>query len=61
MISSWNKFCFQGGILVSSFTLPGTTNVLVLCPAAWAMGNLGRAGYGYMELTLGGASSGLLG
>ncbi|KAJ7024068.1 glycoside hydrolase family 16 protein [Mycena alexandri] len=46
MISSWNKFCFTGGILVSSVTLPGTTNVLGLWPAVWAMGNLGRAGYG---------------
>ncbi|KAJ7473211.1 glycoside hydrolase family 16 protein [Mycena latifolia] len=46
MISSWNKFCFTGGILVSSVTLPGTTNVLGLWPAVWSMGNLGRAGYG---------------
>ncbi|KAJ7923654.1 glycoside hydrolase family 16 protein [Mycena leptocephala] len=46
MISSWNKFCFTGGILVSSVTLPGTSNVLGLWPAVWAMGNLGRAGYG---------------
>ncbi|KAJ7114369.1 beta-glucan synthesis-associated [Mycena epipterygia] len=46
MISSWNKFCFTGGILLSSVTLPGTTNVLGLWPAVWAMGNLGRAGYG---------------
>ncbi|KAJ7611989.1 beta-glucan synthesis-associated protein-domain-containing protein [Mycena polygramma] len=46
MLSSWNKFCFTGGILLSSVTLPGTTNVLGLWPAVWAMGNLGRAGYG---------------
>ncbi|KAJ7932167.1 beta-glucan synthesis-associated protein [Mycena leptocephala] len=46
MISSWNKFCFMGGILTASVTLPGTTNVLGLWPAVWAMGNLGRAGYG---------------
>ncbi|KAJ7271298.1 glycoside hydrolase family 16 protein [Mycena haematopus] len=46
MISSWNKFCFTGGILLSSVTLPGTSNVLGLWPAVWAMGNLGRAGYG---------------
>ncbi|KAJ7503563.1 glycoside hydrolase family 16 protein [Mycena galericulata] len=46
MISFWNQFCFMGGILVSSVTLPGTTNVLGLWPAVWAMGNLGRAGYG---------------
>ncbi|KAJ7611987.1 beta-glucan synthesis-associated protein-domain-containing protein [Mycena polygramma] len=42
MLSSWNKFCFTGGILLSSVTLPGTTNVLGLWPAVWAMG----AGYG---------------
>ncbi|KAJ7207426.1 beta-glucan synthesis-associated protein KRE6 [Mycena pura] len=46
MLSTWNKFCFTGGILVSSITLPGATNVLGLWPAVWAMGNLGRAGYG---------------
>ncbi|KAJ7312591.1 glycoside hydrolase family 16 protein [Mycena albidolilacea] len=46
MISSWNKFCFTGGILASSVTLPGANNVLGLWPAVWAMGNLGRAGYG---------------
>ncbi|KAJ7155157.1 glycoside hydrolase family 16 protein [Mycena filopes] len=46
MISTWNKFCFTGGILVSSVTLPGANNVLGLWPAVWAMGNLGRAGYG---------------
>jgi hypothetical protein len=41
-----NKFCFTGGILLNSVTLPGTTNVLWLSPAVWAMGNLGHAGYG---------------
>ncbi|KAJ7874471.1 glycoside hydrolase family 16 protein [Mycena olivaceomarginata] len=41
-----NKFCFTGGILLNSVTLPGTTNVLGLSPAVWAMGNLGHAGYG---------------
>ncbi|KAJ7894136.1 glycoside hydrolase family 16 protein [Mycena leptocephala] len=46
MISSWNKFCFTGGILTASVTLSGTTNVLGLWPAVWAMGNLGHAGYG---------------
>ncbi|KAJ7753458.1 glycoside hydrolase family 16 protein [Mycena metata] len=46
MVSSWNKLCFTGGILVSSVTLPGTTNIFGLWPAVWAMGNLGRAGYG---------------
>ncbi|THH13369.1 hypothetical protein EW146_g6838 [Bondarzewia mesenterica] len=46
MMSTWNKFCFTGGLLETSVTLPGTTNVLGLWPAVWAMGNLGRAGYG---------------
>jgi hypothetical protein len=46
MLSSWKKFCFMGGILLNSVTLPGTINVLGLSPAVWAMGNLGHAGYG---------------
>ncbi|TFK37538.1 beta-glucan synthesis-associated protein KRE6 [Crucibulum laeve] len=46
MIQSWNKFCFTGGILEASVTLPGSTQVSGLWPAVWAMGNLGRAGFG---------------
>uniref|UniRef100_A0A0W0FM02 GH16 domain-containing protein n=1 Tax=Moniliophthora roreri TaxID=221103 RepID=A0A0W0FM02_MONRR len=46
MMSTWNKFCFTGGLIVSSVTLPGTHNVLGLWPAIWTMGNLGRAGFG---------------
>ncbi|KAJ7071182.1 beta-glucan synthesis-associated [Mycena amicta] len=46
MISSWNKFCFTGGVIVAAVNLPGTTNVHGLWPAVWTMGNLGRAGYG---------------
>ena len=46
MMSSWNKFCFTGGIVVASIVLPGSTNILGLWPAIWAMGNLGRVGYG---------------
>lgn len=46
MIQSWNKFCFTGGILEASVTLPGSTAVSGLWPAIWAMGNLGRAGFG---------------
>ncbi|QRV76398.1 glycoside hydrolase family 16 protein [Ceratobasidium sp. AG-Ba] len=42
MIASWNKFCFTG----ANVSLPGTSNVYGLWPAVWAMGNLGRAGYG---------------
>lgn len=46
MMSTWNKFCFTGGILVSSVVLPGRSDVYGLWPAVWTMGNLGRAGYG---------------
>ncbi|KAF9451019.1 glycoside hydrolase family 16 protein [Macrolepiota fuliginosa MF-IS2] len=42
----WNKFCFTGGLLEASVTLPGSTKVSGLWPAVWAMGNLGRAGFG---------------
>lgn len=41
-----NKFCFTGGYIEASVTLPGQNNVLGLWPAVWTMGNLGRAGYG---------------
>ncbi|KAG9044314.1 hypothetical protein FS837_008365 [Tulasnella sp. UAMH 9824] len=46
LISSWNKFCFTGGILEVNAVLPGASDVEGLWPAVWAMGNLGRAGYG---------------
>ncbi|KAJ7678230.1 glycoside hydrolase family 16 protein [Mycena polygramma] len=46
LVTSWNKFCFTGGLLVTSATLPGPTNIHGLWPAFWTMGNLGRAGYG---------------
>ncbi|KAF7320123.1 Glycoside hydrolase family 16 protein [Mycena kentingensis (nom. inval.)] len=46
MMSTWNKFCFTGGLIVSSVSLPGTNNVHGLWPAIWTMGNLGRAGFG---------------
>jgi beta-glucanase (GH16 family) len=46
LISSWNKFCFTGGMVLASVTLPGLNNVAGLWPALWTMGNLGRAGYG---------------
>ncbi|EAL19980.1 hypothetical protein CNBF3070 [Cryptococcus deneoformans B-3501A] len=42
MMSSWNRFCFTG----VSVSLPGTNDIPGLWPAVWAMGNLGRAGYG---------------
>jgi len=46
LVSSWNKFCFTGGILLASVSLPGNSEVPGLWPALWSMGNLGRAGYG---------------
>ncbi|KAG0141298.1 hypothetical protein CROQUDRAFT_51909 [Cronartium quercuum f. sp. fusiforme G11] len=46
MIQSWNKFCFTGGIIEASISLPGDPTVAGLWPAFWTMGNLGRAGYG---------------
>ncbi|KAI0756878.1 glycoside hydrolase family 16 protein [Daedaleopsis nitida] len=46
MMSTWNKFCFTGGLVLASVVLPGTNNILGLWPAIWTMGNLGRAGYG---------------
>lgn len=46
MMSTWNKFCFTGGLVLASVTLPGSPNVSGLWPAVWSMGNLGRAGYG---------------
>ena len=46
MLQSWNKFCFTGGLVEASVMLPGYNNVRGLWPAIWAMGNLGRAGYG---------------
>ncbi|KAJ7363795.1 glycoside hydrolase family 16 protein [Mycena albidolilacea] len=46
LVTTWNKFCFTGGLVVTNATLPGTTNIHGLWPAFWTMGNLGRAGYG---------------
>jgi hypothetical protein len=46
MIQSWNKFCFTGGYIEVSVSLPGVTDIVGLWPAVWTMGNLGRAGYG---------------
>ena len=45
-MSTWNKFCFTGGLVETAVSLPGLSNVAGLWPAVWAMGNLGRAGYG---------------
>lgn len=46
MVSSWNKFCFTGGYIEASVSLPGVNNIVGLWPAIWTLGNLGRAGYG---------------
>lgn len=42
-MSTWNKFCFTGGLLQASVSLPGANNIAGLWPAVWAMGNLGRS------------------
>jgi beta-glucanase (GH16 family) len=41
LVSTWNKFCFTGGLVEASVVLPGASNVMGLWPAIWAMGNLG--------------------
>jgi beta-glucanase (GH16 family) len=41
MMTTWNKFCFTGGLIETSVTLPGENNVAGLWPAIWTMGNLG--------------------
>ncbi|GJE87636.1 glycoside hydrolase family 16 protein [Phanerochaete sordida] len=46
MMTTWNKFCFTGGLIETSVVLPGANNIVGLWPAIWTMGNLGRAGYG---------------
>lgn len=42
MMSTWNKFCFTGGLIETAVTLPGMNNIAGLWPAIWTMGNLGR-------------------
>ena len=46
MMTTWNKFCFTGGLFEANVSLPGSPNIFGLWPALWSMGNLGRAGYG---------------
>jgi beta-glucanase (GH16 family) len=46
MITTWNKMCFTTGYIEVSVSMPGTPTAPGLWPAAWTMGNLGRAGYG---------------
>ncbi|KAJ7059424.1 beta-glucan synthesis-associated protein-domain-containing protein [Mycena amicta] len=37
MMSTWNKFCFTGGLILANVMLPGTTNVFGLWPALWTI------------------------
>ncbi|EJF56666.1 glycoside hydrolase family 16 protein [Dichomitus squalens LYAD-421 SS1] len=46
MLQSWNKLCFTTGYIEVSVSMPGSPQAPGLWPAAWTMGNLGRAGYG---------------
>ncbi|KAI0630856.1 beta-glucan synthesis-associated [Trametes polyzona] len=46
MMSTWNKFCFTGGMVLASVVLPGINNIVGLWPAIWTLGNLGRVGHG---------------
>ncbi|KAG8933412.1 hypothetical protein FRC01_009408 [Tulasnella sp. 417] len=46
MMSTWNKFCFTGGLIMINASMPGSSATGGLWPAVWTMGNLGRAGYG---------------
>lgn len=45
MVQSWNKFCFTGGIVEVDLIFPGDPTIGGLWPAAWMLGNLGRATY----------------
>jgi beta-glucanase (GH16 family) len=53
LLSTWNKLCFTGGMLVASVSLPGSNSVPGFWPALWTMGNLGlyhSAFYGWFCL-----------
>lgn len=43
LMSTWNKFCFTGGLVEASVSLPGPNNIAGLWPAVWTMGNLGTS------------------
>ncbi|KAJ7630781.1 beta-glucan synthesis-associated protein [Roridomyces roridus] len=45
LMSSWNKLCFTGGLVVAAVSLPGNNQIHGLWPAV-CEGNLGRAGFG---------------
>jgi beta-glucan synthesis-associated protein KRE6 len=44
-MTTWNKFCFTGGIIEMQGKLPGYHDIGGLWPAFWMLGNLGRATY----------------
>ncbi|WVR04544.1 hypothetical protein IAU60_001551 [Kwoniella sp. DSM 27419] len=47
MLQSWNKLCFnKNAYWEVSMSMPGDTIYGGFWPGIWAMGNLGRAGYG---------------
>ncbi|KAF8908962.1 glycoside hydrolase family 16 protein [Gymnopilus junonius] len=46
MVTTWNKLCFTTGYIEVSVSMPGSPSAPGLWPAAWTLGNLGRAGYG---------------
>jgi len=46
LMTTWNRFCFTGGYVETSVSLPGKSDVYGLWPAIWSLGNLGRAAYG---------------
>ncbi|KAG0050423.1 hypothetical protein BGZ89_003842 [Linnemannia elongata] len=45
MLQSWNKMCFQGGILEVAVSLPGSPTKAGLKPRVFVLGNLARYGY----------------
>lgn len=45
MVQSWNRFCFKGGFIEASISLPGRGDIVGFWPGFWTMGNLGRPGY----------------
>ncbi|KAF9145880.1 hypothetical protein BG015_011762 [Linnemannia schmuckeri] len=45
MLQSWNKMCFQGGILEVAVSLPGSPAKAGLKPRVFVLGNLARYGY----------------
>lgn len=45
MLQSWNQFCFKGGYIEASISLPGRGDTVGFWPGFWTMGNLGRPGY----------------